>query len=148
LYLIPFSLLWGGFAIVWETVAVTHGGPWFMCLWGLPFVLLGLYLIIGRFLWDAYARSRTSYAITHDSAIIRRDYPHGGLQTMYLPMVAGITLTTASDGSGTILFGPDDRRIGGWRSWTSPSNAFQYIRDARKVYDLCARSQSAGVVDR
>jgi len=58
LIMVPFSLLWGGFAVFWEAGASGYWGTgahpsaqWtFGMLWGIPFVLIGQYIIWGRFL--------------------------------------------------------------------------------------------------
>src|ERR1043165_109328 len=59
IFVIPFSILWGGFAIFWEIMAAS--GPFFFWLWGIPFVIVGLYLMIGRFFYDAKKREATVY---------------------------------------------------------------------------------------
>ncbi|UFS59541.1 hypothetical protein [Subtercola endophyticus] len=68
--LVPFSLLWGGFAIFWETQAVTeNSGPLFLVFGG-AFVLVGLYLIVGRFFTKAYRKRTTAYAVTDRRAFL------------------------------------------------------------------------------
>ncbi len=57
IFMIPFSILWGGFAIFWESLALRHNAPLFFLVWGLPFVALGLQMMVGRFFWDAFAAS-------------------------------------------------------------------------------------------
>jgi hypothetical protein len=68
--MIPFSLMWGGFSFFWEYKAVSSGGPLFFDLWGVPFVLIGLYMIVGRFFCEAMSRSRKYYGPTNERVII------------------------------------------------------------------------------
>ena len=69
-FLIPFSLMWGGFALFWEATTVKAKAPVFFTLWGIPFVLVGLYVMVGRFFVDARQRSRTFYGVTDRRILI------------------------------------------------------------------------------
>jgi hypothetical protein len=67
---VPFSLLWGGFAIFWEFMAATTAKQPFFVLWGIPFVLIGLYFIFGRFIYKKRRKLRTVYGLTDRRAIV------------------------------------------------------------------------------
>jgi hypothetical protein len=141
--LIPFSLLWGGFAVYWETMAITGGAPWFFRLWGIPFVLVGTYVTFGRFFYDAWRRSHTTYGLTSERAIIARSGPFPNLQSINLRTATDINLAERADGTGTIAFGrstPRDQWGSGWGG-TPSVPSFEMIPDAKRVYGLVCEAQ-------
>jgi hypothetical protein len=69
LYVIPFSLVWCGFAIFWTVGASRTGGPLFG-LFGVIFVAMGLYLVAGRFFYKHYRKKQTVYGITTQRALV------------------------------------------------------------------------------
>ncbi|MEA2409612.1 MAG: hypothetical protein QOC77_173 [Thermoleophilaceae bacterium] len=71
-FLIPFSLMWGGFAIVWEVAAIvgTKGSSRWFVLWGIPFVCVGLYMIFGRFILKRRRKRETAYGLTDRRALV------------------------------------------------------------------------------
>ena len=101
-FMIPFSILWCGFAIFWETTVITSGAPFFFKLWGIPFVCVGLYMVFGRFLWTAYVRKNTAYVITTRRIIRSR---RGRVDSMSARSMPPMHATVHKDGTGTIRFG-------------------------------------------
>lgn len=147
--MIPFSLFWGGFAIYWEWLALRMDAPWFFKLWGIPFVLFGLYIIVGRFFWDARQRQRTHYALTGERAIIAIESGRGGVQSVRLKNLAEVGLNEHSDGLGTLTLGAP-LGLGAFASWLPagwPSSKaylpprFDMIADARRVEQLIRTTQ-------
>src|SRR5262245_4937822 len=53
IFVIPFSLMWGGTAIFIQATALTSDTPILSKLFVLPFVVVGLYLLFGRFILEA-----------------------------------------------------------------------------------------------
>ncbi|MBC2664686.1 PH domain-containing protein [Novosphingobium flavum] len=149
--LIPFSLMWGGFAIfwnasVWSMPNAGQGGDWFFRLWGLPFLIAGLYMIVGRFIHDAALRRRLYYAVTDQRILILRGPRLKSLDIARLPK---IELSEHGDGTGTIELDGDNSmftsRRNGFGYWTPAlSDAVQFFRitDPRTVYQLI-RSHAA-----
>ena len=108
--MIPFSFMWGGFAIFWEAMALGLWGhsskgspPIFMALWGIPFVVIGQYMIWGRFVYDGWLKRRTYYGITNRRLIVVQESTKRRSCSMYLEAIP----TVERDGSftGTLWFG-------------------------------------------
>src|SRR5262245_20169707 len=68
-FLIPFSLAWCGFVVYFERAALRSGSA-AMVIFGLPFVAVGLFLLVGRFVLDALRRAKTFYGVTNQRALI------------------------------------------------------------------------------
>jgi len=145
--LIPFSLLWGGFAIFWEAgVSGLWGSqgsrPWsFGMVWGVPFVLVGQYLIWGRFFYAAWLKRRTHYAVTNRRVIVIQDGWRRKMASAYVDSLPTVIKEAGARGLGTLRFAqaqPLWSRQGGWGAWTGVSvgdvPTFADIEDVDYVY--------------
>ena len=68
--LVPFSVVWGGFAVFWEIEVLTSAAPGLLGLFGLPFVAMGLYMLFGRFIVKARRKRHTAYGLTDQRALV------------------------------------------------------------------------------
>jgi hypothetical protein len=119
-YLIPFSLLWGGFAIFWEAGVLGYWGhnsrgtpSMFMAIWGIPFIVVGQYMTWGRFLYDAWIKRRTYYGVTNRRILILQEGWKRKTNSTHLVTIPSIE----REGSytGTLWFGPKYPVIGSRR---------------------------------
>jgi hypothetical protein len=151
-FLIPFSLLWGGFAVFWESSVLgiwsqsSSGAPVFFVLWGVPFVVLGQYFIWGRFLYKRWDRRRTLYAVTNQRVLVLRG---NALQSMFITQLPALNETTRPDGTGTLDFGNAAFGYGLWANtgmdWFARRGsglAFYDITDVTNVHRLIADARS------
>lgn len=150
-YLIPFSLLWGGFAIFWEVTVITSGAPIFFWLWGIPFVAVGLYMIFGRWVVARREAANTLYAITDRRVLIETGAFRRTFMQLDLRDLPASQLEERPGGLGTITLGPivglirlpPGRPFGGM--YGQPP-AFVAIPDAASVYETLqeAKDQARG----
>jgi hypothetical protein len=141
---IPFSILWGGFAIFWETGVIVAGAPLLFKLWGVPFVVVGLYMMVGRFFVDMWQRGRTYYCVTSQRILIVRGRKTRSVISLDLAPLSEISLSEKRNGAGLISFGRRAQRV----SWDNAGNrildrsnnggwpCFELESEARKVFDL------------
>jgi len=155
-FLIPFSLLWAGFAIVWEVMAISMlfgsfssaasaplGIRLIFPLFGIPFVLVGLYFMFGRFWFDRLLRERTYYGVTNERILIKTGVFSSTLKSLNLRSLADISLSEKSDGFGSISFGggsPFGWMFSGMSWWpgmpTFSGPVLDSIQNANSVYSI------------
>lgn len=144
--LIPFSIMWGGFAIFWEWSVITAGAPFFFMLWGIPFVLVGIYVMVGRFFVDARQRANTYYGLTDQRVIIITGLWKRQVKSLPIHLLSDVSITERGTG-GTITFGATPPFYGALAgsSWPGMGRyqppAFEGISEARRVYDLLQEAQ-------
>jgi hypothetical protein len=142
--MVPFSLLWGGFAVFWEKMAL-RGAPVFFALFGLPFVAVGLQMTIGRFFYDAWRRRHTYYGLTNQRAIIATRTPARTLRSYSVASLTNVVLQESANDAGSILLGPSALPSPWPRQTalfsTNIDNSFEMITDARRVFDLLREAQ-------
>ena len=150
-YLVPFSLLWGGFAIFWVVGAAASGG--LFALFGVPFVAMGLYFIFGRFIYKANRKRRTVYAVTNRRVLeIVAGAKGESVAAVYLRSIPNISTSAVSDREGSVEFGISSRMNSHYantgmeffaRGSLSSGVSFFDIQDPEGVADLVERLRAA-----
>lgn len=157
-FLVPFSLLWGGFAIAWEVgvlialIASREPMMIFFVLFGIPFVLIGLHFIVGRFIYKNRRKRATLYALTTKRAIVLRQTGAGrDVQTALFRALPGISKTVRRAGIGTIRFGNTSPMAAMYENtgldffgsfYDSPIPAFYDVKDADEVFRIAQQSRN------
>ena len=140
-----FGLFFAGFALFWTLTARQMAGsgsafPFF----GLPFLIVGLHMAVGRVFWDAYLRARTHYTLTDRHAFIATS-SLGKRRLDRFALDAQTPLVLEIGPPGSVYFGESAirhsvsgmGRHGRTRSFTERRrHGFERIADARAVYQL------------
>ena len=159
LYLVPFSLAWTAFVAFWEHGVVAS--RWTIDgIFGIPFLVVGAYLMVGRFLVKVWSRRRTEYVVTNQRAV---EMQKRGRASREVAPLARVELRPGRDGTrGTVIFGRSDdwnpsRRL--WGNFATPamapylrgtfwpgSNSFDEVVffDVEGFEELVAAARSAG----
>ena len=158
-FLLPFSIMWFGFAIFWESSVIMSGAPLFFWLWGIPFLLVGFYMTIGRYWVAAREAARTFYGVTNRRILIQSGAFNRQFISIDLLTLPYLQLNEQGNGRGTITFapgGPMQNFAGGaWfggmvaaGAWSSRGNAqppaFVAVDRAAEVYRIIEAARRQG----
>jgi hypothetical protein len=143
-FLIPFSIIWCAFVVFWTFGAASAGGTF--ALFGLPFVVFGLFFSIGRFVLDAWIRGGMRYAVTDRRILILKTRPSNNFTAVDLDRLPQIEVSERSNGRGTLRFGASTSLFAAgrtgfsvWMPSLDPTPQFIAIPAARQVFDLIQR---------
>jgi hypothetical protein len=143
LFFIPFSLLWGGLALFFAYMSVAEGAPLGVVLISTVFGVVGVYVIIGRFLVDILQRRNTYYALTDKRAIIISGVFAQHIKVLVIKNLPEVGVTTRRNGTGTITFGSSHPFAWMYAGSGFPNMglyhaapSFEMIHDVRSVYQI------------
>lgn len=161
LFLIPMSLFVFGFAIFWETMALRtitgrggspNGPVIFFPLFGLPLVIVGFYLLIGRFFLKRWKKFHTFYAVTNKRVLIlTTSWTKHNVQALSIKNLPAISESVNAAGYGTVRFGSassmgvmgENSGVEWFFNYQRPSvPSFYDIADAHRVYQLVNEIQN------
>jgi len=136
-----FGIFFLAFALFWTGIAASMGGDsgieGIFPLFGVPFVLIGLWLVAGHWFFDAYKRKRSRYALTNKRAIIARTVFNRRMESYPIERANQIRLISGT--LDTVHFAQKTYRT---KNGTSVKNiGFRFIQDGQAVYDLLRKVQ-------
>jgi hypothetical protein len=107
--LIPVSIIWTAFAMLWEASILGFFGaeraPLTFSLVGVPVVLIGLYFILGRYLFKAFKKRRTWYAVTSLRVVVLERVFRARVTSGFLKTLPTTTLIPGRGGRASLVFG-------------------------------------------
>jgi hypothetical protein len=155
-FAVPFAIFWLLMVLTIFgsilTGGATHVDP--MAFIILPvFILVGIYLLIGRFIVDRLARRRTNYYLTNQRALIETGLFRSALISVSLLTLPEVRFRSGRRERGTIQFGSSSARFGmipsswpGARQFQPPT--FEDIDDGQRVFQLAIAAQREAQMSR
>jgi len=145
---VPFSLLWGGFALFWNVSVWSDGAPFFFKLFGLPFLLAGIFLVAGRFWVDDYIRRHLYYRVTNQRVQILRTGAFPTIRSLDIHGLPSPELEERGNGRGNVRMGdrmPSTGKAGTgvWLPSLSRELRFFNIENPRAAFDAINQQRQA-----
>ena len=147
---VVFMIFWFGFAVFWTVTAAAAGG--FFAVFGIPFLLIGGYMLYHLFVGQKKLLASAVYAVTDRRAIILYTDRRGtGCTEFLFSRLSNITMDEVDGTTGTIRFLPDQPYYAGYdspryRRGRSPDydlrSAFLAIERVQEVYRLISEQMN------
>ncbi len=144
-----FALFWCGFVTMWEINAIKMSpktpGFDFFPIFGLPFVIVGLYLLIGRFFYRYFNLKNTHYFVTNKRIVeLTKFFGKNISREIFLDSLTGVEKTVEKNGASTIFFKSTGQNfttgnnlfLTGFSQIPSGTIIFRNIKDGNSVYNL------------
>jgi hypothetical protein len=151
-FLVPFTVLWAWFSIGFFVQELDRSPPDPLTRVIAPlFGVVGLYALVGRFLYLRYRKRRTCYAVTDRRVLVLTETFRRSLLAARIRQIPSIQKTIRSDGSGSLRFGAGNFYSEMWKdtgfeffgaAYGSPAPSFVDIPDAEEVYELVSTLES------
>ena len=124
---IPFGIFFTLFALFWISMAI-QAGPF--ALFGIPFVLVGLYMVGGRFIINEHMKKNTAYVIT-DKAIIRKRGSR--VDVWYGRDLSNMQVFSHKNGTTSFMFSTVQLHYNRRRGMSTHLYGIENVRDAKDV---------------
>jgi hypothetical protein len=125
-----FGIPWTAFVVFWESMAIKSGSL-FMPLWGVPFVVVGLYMLTSP-LWEYLRAQRTIYVVSNQRLLILSGLLRRSRRSFAPPDIGSVEVDTDHDGVGSIFFSRE-RESDGEGGWKVNKIGFKAIPHVRQV---------------
>lgn len=147
---IPFSLVWCICAFSWEYSAAKSKAPIFPILFGLPLVIVGLEILVVRFIRDALERRKTTYWVTNQRAIVALTVGEDcKITNLPFAELSKVGVTERADLSGSIYFEkavkePGLAAMSRWFMTAARSSTeFESVDNVRTTYEVILQAKQS-----
>ena len=132
-----FGVFFFGFSVFWITMAATMANTgsafdFLFPLFGLPFVAVGFWLVIGHWFFDAYKRKKSRYALTNKRAIIARSVFGRKLESYEITENSPVSLVQGT--FDTVNFA--HRKVQSKNGVQTVDIGFRFITEGLSVFNL------------
>jgi Bacterial PH domain len=138
-----FMTFWTGFAVFWAFTFSPIINTGIFYLFAAPFILSGLYMLVGRFFYEAKYRSRMVYAVTNQRVLIRKGLLWRKTVSFDIKKLSNIELMEEEHNKGCILF----EHKAHWKKYDRRGGLvmphFDTIDDVKTVYQLILQQKGS-----